>query len=304
MTITKELQKALLKEGIEVLDLPIGDYNNIIDPKEIKELLKELKEQKDQPFKTPLCVDYTGRDSIEVYEIETIEGTERVSEDVDNININNNIEGAENGSEEVSECIYFDISGKEGYKIPIPSSKDLLGNKNIDFRLLYILACNCSRYKEEEDSDYIWFISKDVLNNCVKPLYNRHRDTFNKKLKAIKETGILLEDKETGDLLYNYNKFKLFVRYDIEKILNLILSEGIKENSYRILTYLLIYCKKEKKTLSYDFIVKGIGLKNLNRNIIKDLLEPLKVNQIIKISQSIQSIGLNKFVTKNYYEVI
>ena len=328
MTINKNLKEQLLKEGIDPLNLPIGDYSNVEDISEIMELLEDIRPKEQIKENISDIQDIQG---IEVYPIDPEEmyiknldnvsdlkeiiftlkdkishleatgDTERASEGDNNINSQIDII---KGSEEVSEVLYFDISGKEGYKIPIPSHKTILSNKSIDFKLLYIMACNCSRYREDDNSPYMWFITKDAINNSVKPLYNRHKDTFNKKLKVLKDIGLFTEDKDSGDLIYNYDKYKLFVRYDIEKLLNLILSDEIKENSYRILTYLLIYCKGERKTLSYEFIVKGIGLKNLNRQTIKDLLEPLKVNDIIRVNKIIAPVGVNKFVTKNYYEVI
>ena len=328
MTINKNLKEQLLKEGIDPLNLPIGDYSNVEDISEIMELLEDIRPKEQIKENISDIQDIQG---IEVYPIDPEEmyiknldnvsdlkeiiftlkdkishleatgDTERASEGINNINSQRDII---KDSEEASDVLYFDISGKEGYKIPIPSHKTILSNKSIDFKLLYIMACNCSRYREDDNSPYMWFITKDAINNSVKPLYNRHKDTFNKKLKVLKDIGLFTEDKDSGDLIYNYDKYKLFVRYDIEKLLNLILSDEIKENSYRILTYLLIYCKGERKTLSYEFIVKGIGLKNLNRQTIKDLLEPLKVNDIIRVNKIIAPVGVNKFVTKNYYEVI
>lgn len=326
MTINKTLKEQLLKEGIDPLNLPIGDYSNIEDISEIMELLEDIrpKEQTKENISDIQGIEVYPIDPEEMYiknldnvsdlkeiiftlkdkisHLEATGDTERASKGDNNIN-NSQIDIVK-GSEEVSEVLYFDISGKEGYKIPIPSHKTILSNRSIDFKLLYIMACNCSRYREDDNSPYMWFITKDAINNSVKPLYNRHKDTFNKKLKVLKDIGLFTEDKDSGDLIYNYDKYKLFVRYDIEKLLNLILSDEIKENSYRILTYLLIYCKGERKTLSYEFIVKGIGLKNLNRQTIKDLLEPLKVNDIIRVNKIIAPVGVNKFVTKNYYEVI
>ena len=328
MTINKTLKEQLLKEGIDPLNLPIGDYSNIEDISEIIEILEDIRPKEQTKENISDIQDIQG---IEVYHIDPeeiyIKNLDNVSDlkeiiltlkdkishleatgdtergfEGDN-NINSQIDIIK-GSEEVSEVLYFDISGKEGYKIPIPSHKTILSNRSIDFKLLYIMACNCSRYREDDNSPYMWFITKDAINNSVKPLYNRHKDTFNKKLKVLKDIGLFTEDKDSGDFIYNYDKYKLFVRYDIEKLLNLILSDEIKENSYRILTYLLIYCKGERKTLSYEFIVKGIGLKNLNRQTIKDLLEPLKVNDIIRVNKIIAPVGVNKFVTKNYYEII
>lgn len=331
MTINKNLKEQLLKEGIDPLNLPIGDYSNIEDISELMELLEDIRpEELDEQIKDNVSnrsniqgIEIHPIDQEEIYiknldnvsdlkeiiftlkdrisHLEATGDTERASEGINNINSQRDII---KGSEEASDVLYFDISGKEGYKIPIPSHKTILSSKNIDFRLLYIMACNCSRYREDDNDPYIWFITKDAINNSVKPLYNRHKDTFNKKLKVLKDIGLFTEDSESGDLIYNYDKYKLFVRYDIDKILSLILSEDVKENSYRILTYLLIYCRNERKTLSYDFIVKGIGLKNLNRQTIKDLLEPLKVNDIIRVNKIIAPVGVNKFVTKNYYEVI
>lgn len=325
MTINKNLKEQLLKEGIDPLNLPIGDYSNVEDISEIMELLEDIrpKEQIKENISDIQGIEVYHIDPEEIYiknldnvsdlkeiiftlkdkisHLEATGDTERASEGINNINSQRDII---KDSEEASDVLYFDISGKEGYKIPIPSHKTILSNKSIDFKLLYIMACNCSRYREEDNAPYTWFITKDAINNSVKPLYNRHKDTFNKKLKVLKDIGLFTEDSESGDLIYNYDKYKLFVRYDIEKLLNLILSDEIKENSYRILTYLLIYCKGERKTLSYEFIVKGIGLKNLNRQTIKDLLEPLKVNDIIRVNKIIAPVGVNKFVTKNYYEVI
>ena len=325
MTINKNLKEQLLKEGIDPLNLPIGDYSNVEDISEIMELLEDIrpKEQIKENISDIQGIEVYHIDPEEIYiknldnvsdlkeiiftlkdkisHLEATGDTERASEGINNINSQRDII---KDSEEASDVLYFDISGKEGYKIPIPSHKTILSNKSIDFKLLYIMACNCPRYREDDNDPYIWFITKDVINNSVKPLYNRHKDTFNKKLKVLKDIGLFTEDSESGDLIYNYDKYKLFVRYDIEKLLNLILSDEIKENSYRILTYLLIYCKGERKTLSYEFIVRGIGLKNLNRQTIKDLLEPLKVNDIIRVNKIIAPVGVNKFVTKNYYEVI
>lgn len=331
--MTKELQKELLKEGIDILDLPIGiivEYEGVKDisliPQivwEIQEKLSELEQinqQEEQDF-INIINSYNVAEGTNVLEVYPLESEDEYINNLDNVSdlkeiiyslkddieqlkqdLNIKSQGSKGtvSRSDLKGC-NIDISGREKYKIPVPSSKEILSNKNIDFKLLYIIASTCE-IEYIEDGSIRWYTTKDTIKNSIKPMFNKCKDTFNKKFKAIRDAGILTEDKESGEYEYNYSKDR-FVQYDIEKIMTLLLDESIKENTYRILTYMLIYCRNKKKTLSYEFIIKGIGLKNLNRQTIKELIEPLEKLSFIRIEQTIVPLGIN-YLTKNYYEVI
>lgn len=210
---------------------------------------------------------------------------------------------------DIEDVCIIDTSAKVGYNLPIPISPELLGDKEVDYKLIYILAYLCDTdfkgMKTNGKPDLRRYITKDVINRVARKLYGRARDTFNKKLKVLKDKRIFIQDSvDKEQLNYNYEKVGQFVTCEeISNISPLILDADISENTFRIYSYMLLHCR-ELKHLDYGLIITNIGLKNLNRGVVKGLIKPLLDLKLVCRHQTIKEVGENRIQINNYYKTL
>lgn len=209
---------------------------------------------------------------------------------------------------DIEDVCIVDTSSKQGYNLPIPIAPELLGDKEIDYKLIFIMAYLCNTdfngMTAKGKPDLRRYITKDVLNRVARKLYGRARDTFNKKLKVLKDKKIFVPDKvDKEQLNYNYQNVGQFITVDdISMVTPLLMGDDIPENTFRIYCHMLKCCR-EYKLMDYDTIVKAIGLKNLNRGVVKELIKHLLDLELVYRYQKIEEKGKGKIEIKNYFRV-
>lgn len=314
-----------MKELNNVLELP--DFNGITSSEDVQNIIDEVVINVKKALKRDLeeRIDFVkvmwdcGADAREEVLKDLPKGEYKSVEDVITVLkiMYAPVEEVEEIKEEVKEetkCVpeenkeeedYIDMSGKSGFKIVLPTASTILQDRDVDYRLLTIIATCCSlRDVDNTDGtfDAVWYFDKQILEQEIKPIFKVHRNTFQKKFKKLMDVGILIP-QENGTWVYNYAIENKFIRFSVEKAITLILNNEIKENSYRMLCNIYATCWKGRKTLAYKYMVTSIGLKSMNNVVVKELLKPLVDNNLIKITMIWETVG-SSLMSKNYYEIV
>lgn len=207
---------------------------------------------------------------------------------------------------------------KEVFNLPMPSSDEILNNRDIDLRVYGSLMLDSKWGGKFLNSDDRYFYSKD-FKEASKEVCERlgisesklKRDiTKLKKANLGNDLRLIQMCKNfNGDVIYklNYgsyinNKFEKFVT--ISNIALRILINATNDRVLRIYLYLLYKCRNGEVIITQEEICNKIGLSYKSRKVVSDCVNALEKLGFINIIIEYKSIILTNEKGLEYEQII
>ncbi|HBF5906855.1 hypothetical protein [Clostridioides difficile] len=313
---TKVIEQ-LKKKGIEILDLPIGDYSDINDISELENVLRllEMTEAQDSALDEDIIegwdIDVTELDYSEYEYYEQLDNLEELREELfkklDSIkDLEDRIKDLENINTtahpvDTTEMSTNDLNlgnyNKKDFKVTIPSHEAYLTDNKFNYTLISMLAKES--IKDKSTGSRMVFKEEfgiSLINNITNK-YGISDSTIRRGISKLVLDGILIDKKNYYILDIKVdNRFFIEIHstildkiytYKEDNISTLTTAKKKRitvDTMLRLLTYLSYKLKGgSRNDLSIKYMCKAIGLVN------KDTGEPTK-EHTDKLSANLQAL--------------